>query len=415
MNFTGERYIPGEGGAQIAYEHLHRYFYAQRWAESARVLDLACGNGYGAALLARKARHVWALDIDEATIAGARKSWQSLNITFMRGDATQLPLPDGSIDLVVAMEVLEHLDDQSLLLQEIARVCSDTGVALISTPNKAEYSDARNYRNPFHRKELYLEEFVQILQRHFACVEIAGQQLRAGSLISHDASDRLGEVFEEPAGGRDRTKVEPMYYLAVCSPSKLHSPIPSHSAFLDSADGLILEAKEEIFRLGEWGKSLEGVVGDKDRTIRELQRQMEAEVNARDRSICDLQDNLLREVDLRDSEIRELQAGMEQERNQRDQAIRELQESMVREVADRDQTIRGLQNELQNEISDRDRRIADLLSLLHLKETEFDERGKWALSLQAEVESLRGEVERLSRIRRAFLYRILSRIGLLPK
>jgi SAM-dependent methyltransferase len=397
MNFTGERFIPGEGGCQIAYEHLHRYFFALRWAESARVLDLACGNGYGAALLARRARHVWALDIDGETIAGARKSWQSRNMTFLRGDATQLPLPDGSIDLVVAMEVLEHLDEQSLLLQEIARVCSGRGVALISTPNKAEYSDARNYRNPFHKKELYLEEFVQILQQHFACVEIAGQQIRAGSLISYNASDRLDEVFEEPASSKDKVKVEPMYYLAVCSPSELQTRIPSHSAFLDSADGLILETKEDVFKLGEWGRSLETVVGEKDRTIREIQRQMAEEVEARDRQICELQNNLVREVDLRDLAIRELQARMDQERDQRDQ------------------TIRSLQEELHSEISDRDHRITDLLNLLHFNEKEFDARGKWGLSLEAEVESLRVEVERLSGIRRAYLYRILSQIGLLPK
>jgi SAM-dependent methyltransferase len=415
MNFTGERFIPGEGGCQIAYEHLHRYFFALRWAESARVLDLACGNGYGAALLARRARHVWALDIDAEAIAGAHNRWQSPNLTFLRGDATQLPLPDGSIDLVVAMEALEHLDNQDLLLKEIARVCSDKGVALISTPNKAEYSDARNYKNPFHKKELYLEEFVQILRQYFLFVEIAGQQIRAGSLISHNASDRLGEVFEEPVGGKDKVKVEPMYYLAVCSPNKLHSPIPSHSAFLDSVDGLILGEKEEIFRLGEWGKSLENVIGEKDRTIRELQRRMEEEVKARDQNICKLQDNLLREVDLRDLAIRELQARMEQEKEQKDKAICDLQESRAREIEHRDQTILSLQEELQTEISDRDRRIADLLSLLHLKEKEFDERGKWGLSLQAEVESLRGEVGRLSRMRQALLYRILSRIGLLPK
>ena len=62
--FTGERFIPGEGGAQIAYEHLHRYLFAMRWARGRRVLDVAAGSGYGAALLARVAEAVWALDLD---------------------------------------------------------------------------------------------------------------------------------------------------------------------------------------------------------------------------------------------------------------------------------------------------------------------------------------------------------------
>ena len=150
MSFTGEPYIPGEGGCQIAYEHLHRYFFALRWVGNGEVLDLACGDGYGAALLARRARHVWALDIDGDTIASASKNWRSHNLSFMQGDATRLPFRNGSIDLVVAMETPEHIKDQTRLLQEMARVCSVNGMVLISTPNKAEYSDARKYTNPFH-------------------------------------------------------------------------------------------------------------------------------------------------------------------------------------------------------------------------------------------------------------------------
>ena len=83
MSFTGERYMPGEGGAQIAYEHMHRYIFALRWAEGKQVLDLACGNGYGAALLARQARHVWAIDLDEETLVSAGRDWYRENITFI--------------------------------------------------------------------------------------------------------------------------------------------------------------------------------------------------------------------------------------------------------------------------------------------------------------------------------------------
>jgi SAM-dependent methyltransferase len=390
MNFTGERYIPGEGGCQISYEHLHRYFFALRWAESARVLDLACGNGYGSALMARRADYVWALDIDEEAIMDAGKKWASPNVAFLRGDARQLPLLSGSIDLVVAMEVLEHLDDPAGLIREIARVSCEKGVVLISTPNKAEYSDARNYRNPFHKKELCLEEFVHLLRQYFPFVEITGQRIRAGSLITHNASDCSGEVFEEPVDIREKSTADPMYYLAVCSKSMLSAPVPPYSVFLDSTDGLILEAKEEIARLGEWGKSLEAIVRERDRSIRELHARIDEEVRSRDQSIRALQDELLQKVE------------------SRDQTIRGLQDDLAREVDLRDKTIQSIQNELKTELGDRDRRIIDILNLLHLKEKEYDERGVWALSLQAEVENL-------SRVRRAFFYRILSRIGLLPK
>ena len=379
MSFTGERFIPGEGGCQIAYEHLHRYFFALRWAQDGEVLDLACGNGYGAALLARCARHVWALDIDGETITAASDNWRDSRLTFLRGDATQLPFQDSSMDLVVAMETLEHIENQGQLLREIARVCSSTGTVLISTPNKAQYTDARDYINPFHKRELYLEEFADLLKRHFACVEIAGQQIRAGSLISCDPSGAASEIFEDGACNPEDASTEPMYYVAVCSQFKLQRQVPPHSVYLDSTNGLLREEKheinrlnEEIRRLGRWTKELEVVVKERDKSLRDLQNVTEAELELRD------------------------------------QSIRNLQNISAQEMEQRDLAIRNLQLELHTEVNDRDKRIIDLLNLLHAKEKEFDDRGKWALSLQAEV-------ERLSEIRRAWLYRILSHIGLLPK
>jgi len=415
MSFTGERYIPGEGGCQIAYEHLHRYFFALRWAGNGEVLDLACGNGYGAALLARQARHVWGLDIDGDTVAGARRSWSNQNLTFLQGNATQLPFRSGSMDLVVAMETLEHITEQEQLLGEIARVCCASGVVLISTPNKAEYSDARDYTNPFHLRELYLDEFVHLLKQHFPYVEIAGQQIRAGSLISSNPCEFLSEVFVEPSHGMQGVSVEPMYYLAICSQDRPRTQAPSRSAYLDSTDGLLLEGKQEIGRLNEeiralgcWAKKLESVIGERDQTLRDFQKEFQREVELRDQTIQDFQNHCAQELDLRDKEICDLQNRLEQEVNLRDKGIRDLQNRLAQEVDSRDHTIRNLQSQMQTEIADRDQRIVDFLGLLHRKEKEFDERGQWALSLQAEV-------ERLDRMHQAFLYRILSRIGLLPK
>jgi SAM-dependent methyltransferase len=358
VSFTGERYIPGQGGCQLVYEHLHRYLFALRWAAEAQVLDLACGNGYGAAILARRARHVWALDIDGDTVAGAGKEWHSDNLTFIQGDAACLPFRSGTIGLIVAMEALEHIKDQERLLQEIARVCGMNGVALISTPNKAEYSDSRGYTNPFHIRELYHDEFISLLKSCFPYIEIAGQRIHTGSLITHNAAASSCEVIAEPVPGVEKASSDSMYYIAICCNEPLAKPIPAYSAYLDTANGLVHEIRQEaeqeinklndeIKRLGRWGRGLEGIVEEKD------------------------------------------------------QAIRDLQTKTMEEIHKRDQIIRSLQEEM-------DRRITDLLNLLHQKEKEFDERGKWALSLQAEV-------ERLVKIRSSSTYRILSRLGLLPK
>ena len=360
-DFTGERYIPGQGGYQMAYEHLHRYFFALRWAEGKRVLDVACGTGYGSSLLARRAREVWGIDLHESTVRCARRDWQRDNLFFLRGDATRLPFAGGSMELIVAMEVLEHIGNQEKLAEELARVCSPKGAVLISTPNRALYSDAREYRNPFHVRELYLADFADLLKRHFPCVQIAGQRIRAGSLMSCDAPASPCEVFIETAPGPEKPVEQDMYFVAVCSMDKLLDPVPMHSAYLDAADGLFQEEKLEIGKLnaeinelGAWAKNLQNGIAEKDRTIQDLQGRMKEEVEARD------------------------------------------------------QVITNLQSKMQSEIAGRDQRILELLDLLRLKEKEFDERGLWALSLQEEV-------ERLQAIRRNVLYKVLSRMGLLPR
>jgi SAM-dependent methyltransferase len=366
--FTGERYIPGAGGAGIAYEHLHRYLIAARWAQSRSVLDVATGSGYGAALLSRGARTVYAMDIDEGCLRHAGAAWSCANLVFFRGDATQLPLRSESADLVVAMEVLEHLSDQEGLIREIARVCRPGGIAVISTPNRASYSDARDYKNPFHVREFCREELLSLLERHFRHIELLSQQVRAGSLITGNrGTENSCEIITDlaPAGGR--AAVEPMYFLAVCGQTELTEPPPLGSAYLDLTDSLILEwerrlqdsnqeigrLNDEIRELGGWGKQLEETVAERDRVL----RQTLDEVETRDRTIAELQQRMQQEIDQRDEHIRRQQA-------------------------------------------------------------DLDERADWARSLEARVadrDALLSEaMDHLARIRHHLLYRLLRRLGLLP-
>ena len=71
LAFTGERFTP-ECVREIWYEHWHRYAFAQRFAAGKRVLDAACGEGYGTAMLAGTAAQAVGIDIDAASIAHAR-------------------------------------------------------------------------------------------------------------------------------------------------------------------------------------------------------------------------------------------------------------------------------------------------------------------------------------------------------
>jgi SAM-dependent methyltransferase len=419
QEFTGERFIPGKGGVQLAYEHLHRYFFALRWARGKRVLDVASGSGYGAALLAGVAGRVWALDIDGAAVARARSTCTADNLCFVHADAGHLPFAAASLDLAVAFEVIEHLSDQEGLVRELARVLKAGGIALVSTPDKAIYSDARQYVNPFHVREFYRDEFRALLQTQFAIVRLMGQQVRAGSLISAEpAAEGPSEVHSRPLPDAGRAESAPMYWLAICSQQTPRAPI-GPSAYLDPADSLIYEwtdrlksagaeierLNEEVRELGRWGKDLEGQIVQRDETLKRVLAEVEKRINE--------------EIGARDRTIQSLHEEIEAEVGSRDQVIAGLQGEIAAEVGSRDQVIAGLQGEIAAEVGSRDRTIQGL-------QEEFETRTKWALSLLEDVRvrderlvqtntALSAAAEHLARIRHAFLYRILCRLGILPK
>ena len=75
IGWTGERCVPWTDDVQVIYEHYHRYAIAARFVRGKRVLDLACGEGYGTALLAAHAAEVVGVDIDQTTVEHARQNY----------------------------------------------------------------------------------------------------------------------------------------------------------------------------------------------------------------------------------------------------------------------------------------------------------------------------------------------------
>lgn len=250
LAFTGERFTP-ECVREIWYEHWHRYAFARSLAAGKRVLDAACGEGYGSAMLADVAIDVIGVDIDAASVAHARMRYaEKPRLRYECADATALPFPDRAFDLIVSFETLEHLSAQEQLVAGFARVLADDGVLLISSPDKRTYSDLAGFRNEFHVRELYREELLALLKPHFSEVRLYGQKLMFQSTVwALDESAERSEVFTAGASSGVVDVgfgVEPMYYIAVCAKHALPAGLPALSLFGDREESVYAHYNHEI-------------------------------------------------------------------------------------------------------------------------------------------------------------------------
>jgi SAM-dependent methyltransferase len=167
-----ERMVPDEAHARIFWEHVARYRFAKDFVRGKRVLDIACGEGYGAAALAKAgAASVTGVDIAAEICEHARHKY---GLDARLGDAQSIPLQDRSIDLVVSFETIEHVDDPAAFLGECARVLVPDGTLIVSTPNRPVYS-GEGGQNPFHRIEFDEREFVDLLGSRFKAVRLYSQ------------------------------------------------------------------------------------------------------------------------------------------------------------------------------------------------------------------------------------------------
>ncbi len=250
LAFTGERFTP-ECVREIWYEHVHRYALARQVAGGKRVLDVACGEGYGSAIIAPAARTVTGIDISSEAVRHARLRYGLLpNASFREGDATRLDLGDERFDLVLSFETLEHVEAQDDLVAGLAAALAPGGCMMISSPDKANYSDATGYRNEFHVRELYRDELSALLSRHFRVVRLYGQRLMFHSVM-WALSGQRGPALAQTALADGRFDSEahpaPMYYLAVCAQNEADLPtLPNMALFSDAAESVYQHYQHEI-------------------------------------------------------------------------------------------------------------------------------------------------------------------------
>jgi SAM-dependent methyltransferase len=273
LEFTGERFTP-ECVREIWYEHWHRYAFALRLAAGKRVLDAACGEGYGSALLARRAHSVLGLDVSPQAVAHARTRYGAANLRFEVADVTALDhLPAGSFDLIASFETLEHLQAQETMLDGFARLLADDGVLLVSTPDKHNYSDVPGFANEHHVRELYRPEFEAMLAARFPAFRLYGQKLMFQSALWALDGQGACEATTMRADGSvdDALALPPLYYVAACAKrAGVLQGLPALSLFGDAKESVYAHYNAEVRKNIAAGHR-----------ILELERQLEQALQAR--------------------------------------------------------------------------------------------------------------------------------------
>jgi SAM-dependent methyltransferase len=273
LPFTGERFTP-ECVREIAYEHWHRYAFAHALAKGKRVLDAACGEGYGSALLAQVAAQVTSVDIDAASIAHAKARYGARsNLQFLQANVTALDdLPARSFDLIVSFETLEHLAAQESLLDGFARLLADDGVLLVSTPDKRNYN-AGGETNLFHVRELERDEFEAMLAARFPARRLYAQKLLFQSALwALDAGEGAAQVrVQEGDALREGFAYPSIYYLAACArETSALAGLPALSLYGDAGESVYAHYDAEVRKTIAGGARIAELEAEVEALRREL-------------------------------------------------------------------------------------------------------------------------------------------------
>lgn len=279
LEFTGERFMPEVGG-NIELEHFHRYLLAAEYVIDKHVLDIASGEGYGSFVLSNCARSVIGVDISNDAVAHANKKYGAENLQFKVGDCASIPLDDSSVDVVVSFETIEHHDKHDEMMGEIIRVLKPDGLLIMSSPDKAIHSDRTGADNPYHVKELYRAEFIELLKEHFTHIAEAGQRVTYGSIILADDSGQA-LTFAKPEQDIVRCDglIDAEYIIAFAS----NAAVPEIKSGLfeqQLEDSQVIHAwREEVERRGARISLLESEAEVKERELTELLREKESHIS----------------------------------------------------------------------------------------------------------------------------------------
>jgi SAM-dependent methyltransferase len=208
LPLTGERTLPDVPEENYWYRrHLVVYEWIAARVGSMRVVDMACGEGYGSNVLAGAAASVIGVDANPEAHEHARLRYVRDNLRFERALVEGFSEP---CDAVVFLQTIEHVQDADAILEHFKSMLAPGGIAYVSTPNLLTLAapGAEKSDNPWHVREYRAEEFRALCEAHFGRVEMLGlfhaRKLRAHELALKLGWDRIHEALRitKPFYGR---------------------------------------------------------------------------------------------------------------------------------------------------------------------------------------------------------------------
>lgn len=187
--------------------HLARYQFASHYCAGKKVLDGACGTGYGAALIGQSAREVTGIDCSADAIDYAVRTYGNASIRFEKSFVELTPFASGSFDVVVSLETVEHTLCPESHMMEVARVLNPVdGVAILSVPNGWGLTD-------HHFIDFDMEMFERMTRKHFGFVDFFYQNPE-----SHPVLPGIGLLKSSASG-------DAQCLIAVCSKPRLEAVV----------------------------------------------------------------------------------------------------------------------------------------------------------------------------------------------
>lgn len=191
LALTGERTLPDVPEENYWFRrHLVVYEWIASQVGGRRVIDMACGEGYGSNVLAEVASSVVGVDANPEAHEHAKLRYRRQNLSFERDLIETFSAP---AEAVVFLQTIEHLQDPGAALTHFKALAGEGGIVFLSTPNVRTLAPkgAERSDNPWHVHEYTAQEFDSLCREHFTSVEMHGL-FHARKLRAHEHALRLG-------------------------------------------------------------------------------------------------------------------------------------------------------------------------------------------------------------------------------